>query len=93
MLVLGAKRHEPDFHPDVYLYICNYMRATGEFPKSTDIARQLNLNYQTVYNALKLLESHGLIEQTRGKREAGMVQVERRITNRVTPGTRRPARR
>jgi DNA-binding GntR family transcriptional regulator len=59
------------------------MRAMGEFPSSTEIARQLNLNYSTVYNSLKLLESHGLIERTRGKREAGVLQVERRVKSRV----------
>jgi DNA-binding transcriptional regulator YhcF (GntR family) len=80
-----AKRCKPDFHADVYLYVCNYVRATGEFPSSTEIAQRLNLNYQTVYNALKVLETHGLIEQTKGKREAGKVRVERRIISRVRP--------
>jgi predicted transcriptional regulator len=84
-----AKRRRPDFHADVYLYISNYVRATGEFPKSHEIARQLNLNYSTVYNSVRILESHGLIERTRGKREAGRVRVESRVISRVRPGAKR----
>jgi DNA-binding MarR family transcriptional regulator len=86
MLCGMRTKRNPDYHADVYLYICNTIRATGEFPSSTEITQALNLNYQTVYNALKVLESHGLIERRRGKREAGRVRVESRVVSRVKSG-------
>jgi DNA-binding MarR family transcriptional regulator len=87
------KKHQPDYHADVYRYMCNTSRATGDFPTSAEIARQLNLNYKTVYTCLKILESHGLIERTRGKREAGRVRVKCRVVSRVKPGPRSNGRR
>jgi predicted transcriptional regulator len=65
MLFSMAKPRRPDYYEDVYHFICKHIEATGKFPTGTEIARGLNLNYSMVYNCLKVLESHGLIKQTR----------------------------
>ena len=74
-----AKKRAVSFHDLVYHFICNHVQATGEFPKTYEIARRCNLRYDTVYNSLKLLESRGLIERRTGKCVAGVVQPEKRV--------------
>jgi predicted transcriptional regulator len=76
---MRKKRAQKDFTESIYQFIVMNIKATGDFPKTYEIARRCNLNYETVYNSLKVLESRGLIECRTGKRWAGMVNVERRV--------------
>jgi len=66
--------------------VARSLRAGDPLPSETDLARQFGVNRSTVREAIRELETHGLLGRTRGEKR---LRVTRPVPERVSSGVSR----